>query len=98
MQVWAPLAGSVCRRRTPRNRGAVGRRSAGYWNVNAGCGVYFSVSHIPFTRSMRKMVFRNLTIVCMVALHSLAVGIEPLAVQRRFGVARHDRALLAEHG
>ena len=47
MQVCAPVAGSVCSRRTPRKRGAVGRRSAGYWNVNAGCGVYFSVSHSP---------------------------------------------------
>ena len=47
MQVWAPVSGSTCRRSTPRNRGAVGRRSAGYWNVKAGCGVYFSVSQQP---------------------------------------------------
>src|SRR3954465_3703157 len=102
MQVCAPVAGSVCSRRTPRNRGAVGRRSAGYWNVNAGCGGYFSVSPIPFIRSMRKMVFRNLMIVCIgavaSALRPLAVGVEPLTVECGFGVARHDRALLAKGG
>src|SRR5258708_7646080 len=108
MQVCAPVAGSVCSRSTPRNRGAVGRRSAGYWNVNAGCGVDFIVSHIPFARSTRKMVLRNLMMVCIswiarlkpsrYGLGPLAVGVEPLGVERRLAVARHDRALLAEHG
>src|SRR5947199_10513695 len=98
MQVCAPVPGSTCSRRTPRKRGAVGRRSAGYWNVNAGCGVYFIVNHIPFTRSMRKMVLRNLMMVCMgdrsaeaFALRPFSVGVEPLRVERRLGVARHDR-------
>src|ERR1700716_671495 len=100
MQVCAPVAGSVCRRSTPRKRGAVGRRSAGYWNVNAGCGVYFIVSHIPFIKSTRKMVFRNLMMVCIgtPSLRPFAVGVESLTVERRLRVTRHDRALLAENG
>jgi hypothetical protein len=65
MQVCAPVAGSVCRRSTPRKRGAVGRRSAGYWNVNAGWGVYFRVTHIPFKRSMRNSDLMKLMIVCI---------------------------------
>src|SRR5262249_44539272 len=65
MQVCAPVPGSVWRRRTPRKRGAVGRRSAGYWNVNAGCGVYFNVTHRPFSRSTRKMVLKKLMMVCI---------------------------------
>src|SRR3954447_21130506 len=100
MQVCAPVAGSVCTRSTPRNRGAVGRRSAGYWKVNAGCGVYFIVSHIPFIRSTRKMVLRNLIIICIKGfaarrrgLRALSVGVEPFGVQRRLGVAGHDRPL-----
>src|SRR4029079_3660954 len=103
MQVWAPVPGSVWSRSTPRKRGAVGRRSAGYWNVNAGCGVYFIVSHIPFARSTRKMVLRNLMMVCINGIarlkpsrygfalrRSFAVGVEPLGVERRLAVARHD--------
>src|SRR5712671_1821603 len=89
MQVCAPVPGSVCSRRTPRKRGAVGRRSAGYWNVNAGCGVYFSVTQRPLSRSTRKMVLKNLIMVCILC---------PLTDQRRLGVARHDDALLPEHG
>src|SRR5678815_5331346 len=97
MQVCAPVAGSVCSRSTPRNRGAVGRRSAGYWKVNAGCGVYFSVSHIPFIKSTRKMVLSNLMMVCMaLALRPFAARGESRAVERRFAVAGHDGALLAQ--
>src|SRR5947208_14488523 len=89
MLVWAPVPGSTCSRRTPRNRGAVGRRSAGYWKVNAGCGVYLSVTQRPFSRSTRKIVFRNLIIVCM---------LRALADERRLALARHDHALFAEDG
>ena len=34
---------------------------AGYWNVNAGWGVYFNVTHIPLSKSTRKTVRNNLT-------------------------------------
>src|SRR4029078_7741330 len=99
MQVCAPVAGSVCSRSTPRNRGAVGRSSAGYWKVNAGCGVYFIVSHIPFIKSTRKMVLRNLMIVFMAgALCPFAARGAWRAVERRLAVAGHDRALLAQDG
>src|SRR5438309_10975028 len=91
MQVCAPVPGSTCRRSTPRKRGEVGRRSAGYWNVNAGCGVYFSVTHMPFSRSTRKMVLKSLTIVCMASL------LCPFSDERGLALARSDESLLAEH-
>src|SRR5260370_8515485 len=91
MQVCAPVPGSTCSLSTPRKRGEVGRRSAGYWNVNAGCGVYFSVTHIPFNRSTRKIVLKSLTIVCMVSL------LRPFSDERGFALARSDEPLLAEH-
>src|ERR1700730_8039900 len=94
MQVCAPVPGSTCRRRTPRKRGEVGRRSAGYWNVNAGLGVYFKVTHIPFNRSTRKRDLKNVTIVCMV---SPRLPLRPVSDERGFALARSDEALLAEH-
>src|SRR5688572_8996386 len=91
MQVCAPVPGSVCRRSTPRNRGDVGRRSAGYWKVNAGCGVYLRVTHMPFSRSMSRMLLKNRM---MVFIRSST----PLPDECGLAVSRHDDALLAEHG
>src|SRR5438552_16649686 len=97
MQVWAPVPGSVCSRSTPRKRGAVGRRSAGYWNVNAGCGVYFSVTHSPFNRSTRKIVLKKLTMVCIVTRAGLKVWLRRPPDKCCFALARPDEALLAEN-
>ena len=58
----------------PRKRGAVGRRSAEYWKVNAGCGVYFSVTIIPLSRSTRKIVLKKLMIVCIYECSPMRVG------------------------
>src|SRR5579862_8745455 len=91
IQVCAPVPGSVCSRSTPRNRGEVARRSAGYWNVKAGCGVYLSVTHMPLSRSTRKMVLKNLVMVFM----AFAIcdfcdfcdrgGLRPFSNKRRLG-------------
>src|SRR5262245_8798515 len=89
MHVCAPDPGSVCNRSTARKRGDVGRRSAGYWNVKAGCGVYLRVTQSPLRRSTRKTVLKNLTIVCI---------LRPLPNHRRLDVARLDKPFLAQDG
>src|SRR5919201_4323421 len=96
MQVCAPVPGSVCSRRTPRNLGAVGRRSAGYWNVNAGWGVYFSVTHRPLSKSTRKIVLRNSMSVFIFARLKPRAPI--VADDDRLALTGRDDALLSKHG
>src|ERR1700745_2649348 len=95
MQVWAPVAGSTCSRSTPRKRGAVGRRSAGYWNVNAGCGVYFSVTQRPFNRSIRNRLLMKRRIMAMV-LRRLSDDDGFGLAQRNDAVFAQDRSFLAD--
>src|SRR5262249_47344329 len=99
MQVCAPVPGSVWSRSTPRKRGAVGRRSAGYWNVNAGCGVYFSVTHSPFSRSIRKIVLKNLMMVCIdISPGSRLPLLRSFSDDDRLRLTERDEPILAQHG
>src|SRR3990172_10009171 len=94
MQTCAPLSGSTWSRSTPRNRGATGRRSAGYWNVNAGCGVYLRVTSSPLIRSTRKIVRKNRV---SVSTARLASGSVRVADQHRLAAADRNQARLSEN-